>query len=172
MFVPLILMAAGQRRFVVFLLASLTIVIAYFTVLPSALERYGAGYLQGELNAAGAAVRVIMNLLPALILLLSGDRLYRSFEERMVWRTFALMAVLAAIALPFVASSVIVDRLSIYLIPLQIFVLSRLPSATSHEDPGLGMKMLVILYTGAVLFIWLNYAVNAGSWLPYRSYIF
>ena len=89
----------------------------------------------------------------------------------MVWRTFALMAVLAAIALPFVASSVIVDRLSIYLIPLQIFVLSRLPYSTSDQDPGIGMKMLVIVYTGAVLFVWLNYAVNAGSWLPYRNYL-
>jgi hypothetical protein len=23
----------------------------------------------------------------------------------------------------------------------------------------------------AVLFVWLNYAVNAGSWLPYRNYL-
>jgi hypothetical protein len=28
-----------------------------------------------------------------------------------------------------------------------------------------------VLYTGAVLFIWLNYAVHAESWLPYQNYL-
>jgi hypothetical protein len=30
--------------------------------------------------------------------------------------------------------------------------------------------MAVILYSFAVLFVWLNYAVHSSSWLPYQLY--
>ena len=170
-FIPIMLMATGQKRATVFLLGILTIVIAYYTVLPNALERYAPGYIKNVYTAAGATVRVLMNLLPAVILLLSQDKLYRSPEERTIWRTFAIMALVAAIALPLVSSSVIVDRLSIYLIPLQMFVFARLPYTRSAGTLAGVWTFLVILYTALVMFVWLNYAVNAHSWIPYRNYL-
>ena len=35
-----------------------------------------------------------------------------------------------------------------------------------------GYTGLVLLYYGAVLFVWLNYATHAFAWLPYRFYPF
>ena len=45
----------------------------------------------------------------------TGKRL-RSEEEKAVWRTFAFLCIVAGLLLPFISSSVIIDRLAIYLI--------------------------------------------------------
>jgi hypothetical protein len=29
----------------------------------------------------------------------------------------------------------------------------------------------VVLYSSAVLFVWLNYAINAFAWIPYQNYL-
>jgi hypothetical protein len=170
-FIPIIMMTTARNRQMAVLFGVLALVVGYFTVLPNAMERYGPGYVRQELRAAGAAIRVLMNLVPAILLLLSGGRLYRSPEERSVWRTFALLAVVAAIALPLVPSTAIVDRFSIYLIPLQMYVLTRFPYTRAAGGSSTGWRFLVMIYTAAVMFVWLNYAVNAKSWLPYSNYL-
>ena len=69
-------------------------------------------------------------------------------------------------------SSTAVDRSSLYLIPLQLFVLSRVPLAFSNKPtPSVFLKIAVILYSMVVQFIWLNYADNARDWVPYHNYL-
>src|SRR5207248_2630423 len=97
-FIPIILLAAGRNKVVSVLLALGAAVIGYFTIFTSSIEYYQTGYLNGRFDAAGAAVRVLMNVLPALLLLLTGDRLYRSREEKVVWKTFAILSVAAGAA--------------------------------------------------------------------------
>jgi hypothetical protein len=68
-------------------------------------------------------------------------------------------------------SSTAVDRVALYWIPLQLFVLSRLPDAMSQR-PGLNSiwVQLVVAYSAAVLFVWLFFASHAFAWLPYQFY--
>jgi len=79
------------------------------------------------------------------------------------------LAVGAAIALPTFASSTVIDRLALYLIPLQIFVGSRLPDSRLFGIDPSSWAQLLILFSLAVLVIWLLFAVNASFWLPYRN---
>ena len=88
-----------------------------------------------------------------------------------VWTWMALGA-LAFIGLLVVSpSSTAVDRLALYWIPLQLFVLSRLPNAIGppHARNDVWV-MMVVVYSAAVLFVWLNFAVHARYWLPYSFY--
>jgi hypothetical protein len=67
---------------------------------------------------------------------------------------------------------VIIDRLTIYLIPMQIFVYSRIGYCFGLFRRGwLMWTTAVIAYAAAVQFVWLNYAVNSFAWLPYRNYL-
>jgi hypothetical protein len=171
-FVPIILLSAGRNKAISVLLAIFAVVIAYFTIYSTAVEAYAPGYLNGRYDAAGASVRVLMNILPALLLLATKDRMYRSREEKVVWKTFAILALLAGVALFAVSSSVIVDRLAMYLIPLQMFVLGRISLLFSKSGGSdVLWRALVIAYSAAVLFVWLNYGHFAGGWLPYRNYL-
>jgi hypothetical protein len=62
--------------------------------------------------------------------------------------------------------------MALYLIPLQLFVLARVPLAFSDgRTPSTVAKFAVIAYSMVVQFIWLNYADNARAWIPYHNYL-
>jgi hypothetical protein len=171
-FVPVMFIAGVKNRFVSYLLLLLSLAIGYYAVLPSALDQYGPGYLREQYNAAGASVRVLMDVVPAVIVMVSKGKFYWSPEEKAVWRTYAILCLIAGAALPFIHSSVVVDRLAMYLIPMQIFVYSRIGYCFGLIRRGwLAWTIAVIVYSAAVLFVWLNYAVNAWAWVPYQNYL-
>ena len=171
-FIPVMFVAGMKNRFLSYLLVLVSLAIGYYAVLPSALDQYGPGYLREQYNAAGASVRVLMDVVPAVIVLVSKGRFYWSPEEKAVWRTYAILCLIAGAALPLIHSSVVVDRLAMYLIPMQIFVYSRIGYCFGLVRRGwLAWSSAVIVYSAAVLFVWLNYAVNAWAWVPYQNYL-
>ena len=166
------LIATTRNRLIAYSLVVLSLILAYYTVLPSSIDQYSRGYLREQLNAAGAQVRVLMDVVPATAVLLFGRKFFWTPEERAVWRTYAILCVIAAAALPFIKSTAIVDRLAIYLIPMQIFAYGRIGYAFGLTNRGWLMWTTgVILYSAAVLFVWVNYAVNSFAWVPYRTYL-
>jgi hypothetical protein len=81
----------------------------------------------------------------------------------------SLLAVAAAIGLFTVASSTAVDRLALYLIPLQIFVGSRIPDTRIFGIAPASWNQLLIVFSFAVLIVWLLFAGHSEYWLPYRN---
>jgi hypothetical protein len=69
-------------------------------------------------------------------------------------------------------ASTAVDRIALYMLPLQLVVFSYFPDVINRETvrdvtaPVAG----VVLYYGLVQFVWLNFAAHAFAWLPYRFY--
>jgi hypothetical protein len=112
-----------------------------------------------------------MSLPPALLYL----RFHREFRltpmQRKLWRNFAFAAIATFGMLMVSSSSAAIDRLALYLIPLQMFVLSRLPEAFGNgERPNGQVVLAVIAYSAIIQFTWLNYAENSGYWLPYKVF--
>ncbi len=171
-FVPVMLVAGVRNKVASSALVLCSLILAYFVVLPGAMDQYGAGYIRQTYTAAGAGIRVLMNVVPAVLLLVFSHRFCWSGEERSVWRTYAALCIAGGLAMPFISSNVIVDRLAIYLIPVQIFVYARIGYCFGLVRKGwLMWTVAVIVYSAAVLYVWLNYAVNAFAWLPYQNYL-
>jgi hypothetical protein len=108
-----------------------------------------------------------MNLVPAMALLMFRRRLHFSPIEGKMWTYFALAAAAMPLALMVLPSTTVVDRLSLYLIPLQLAVLPRISQLFKRRNLG---RLLILLYAALVQFVWLNFAVHAEFWLPYRIY--
>ena len=139
--------------------------------LGQGLEHFQGVYISHVYESQGAGVRLAMNLPPSLIYLGASRRFTGSETERRIWRNFAVIAIFSVVALFLVASSVIVDRLALYIIPIQLFVLSRLPNVLSRTGrPTLLLVSCVLLYSAVVQFVWLNFANNSKNWIPYESY--
>ena len=171
-FVPVMLVAGVRNKLASSALVLCSLVLAYFVVLPGAMDQYGAGYIRQTYTAAGAGIRVLMNVVPAAVLLLFSRRFCWSAEERAVWGAYAALCIAGGLAMPFINSNVIVDRLAIYLIPVQIFVYARIGYCFGLVRKGwLMWTVAVIVYSAAVLYVWLNYAVNAFAWVPYQNYL-
>ena len=98
---------------------------------------------------------------------MANHRLQFDETEWKLWRSYS-WASLALLGLLFISpSSTAVDRMSIYVMPLQIAVLSRVPLLWRPETIG---RLLVIVYLAAVQFVWLNFAQHSNYWVPYRFF--
>lgn len=159
----------GQRRKIidVALLASATVGL-YSVLLQDQVDTLVRNYVDARYSSSGAAIRIFMSVLPAIIFLVFRRRLGFSEIEGKVWRNFSIVALVAAAALVLTPSSTAVDRVALYLLPLQFVVLARIPGTLLREGFG---NLLVVLYSGTVLFVWLNFASHSEYWLPYRWWL-
>jgi EpsG family len=141
----------------------------FSSLLSPKLDTLVTNYVDAQYQSQGAVIRVILCLLPALLFLPNRHRFNLPSNTSRIWTLISFLAVGAAIALPTFASSTVIDRLALYLIPLQIFVGSRLPDSRLFGIDPSSWAQLLILFSLAVLVIWLLFAVNASFWLPYRN---
>ena len=139
------------------------------TLLSSSLENFQTGYIDAQYEAQGALIRVLLTLLPAMVFLLARRRFQLPPQPLRIWTLLSLGAIASAIGLTTVASSVVIDRLALYLIPLQIFVGSRLPDTQPLGITPGAWNQLLILLSLSVLLVWLLFASNSFAWLPYRN---
>jgi hypothetical protein len=168
---PIVAFSFTRNRFQTFLLGIFVALFGYYVLLRPALDQLTVGYIDQVYESQGAGIRLAMNLAPAFIFLTFSKRFGLSETERTIWRNMAIAALLAFAAYYAVASSVVVDRLALYLIPLQLLAFSRLPNVFGVRGASsIPVVMLVVLYSGAVQFTWLVYANHARYWLPYKVY--
>ena len=169
--IPIVGFAYTRNRLQSSIVVIGAVLFGYYVLLPAAMESYSASYLENAYEAQGAGVRLAMNALPAIIFLLFSRRFGLEPLETKVWRMLALTA-LGCAALYFgLASSVIADRLGLYVIPLQLLVFSRLPYAFgSNGQPSFPLLIIAVAYSAAVQFVWLNYAGHATYWVPYKFF--
>jgi hypothetical protein len=141
----------------------------YTAVIAPDIDYYVQGYIQAQYQSQGALIRVVLCLLPALVFLFNRRRFCLSADTQRIWTLMSLLAVAAAIGLFTVASSTAVDRLALYLIPLQIFVGSRIPDTRILGISPASWNQLLIAFSFAVLIVWLLFAGHSDYWLPYRN---
>ena len=164
---PLVIFATQRSRFLNLLAGIAGTILLYDVFLSSSVEVFVRNYIETEYNSQGAAIRVVMNLIPAIFMILFRHRLQLGPVEMKTWVYFSLAAIAMPLALFLLPSTTVVDRMSLYLIPLQLAVLPRLAYLFKSSDLG---RLSIMLYSAMVLFVWLNFAVHAKYWLPYQIY--
>lgn len=163
---PIAALAASHNRFLTAGLVGLTTLLLYYLLLADASEALWENYVEAEYQSQGGMIRVLMNVVPAVLLIAFRKRLAPALQERKLWLWIALFALLC---LPLVGlASTAVDRVALYLIPLQLFVFSRVPRLASTVQVRTPLVVGVVGYYAAVLFVWLNFATHAFAWLPYQ----
>ncbi|GLR46979.1 EpsG family protein [Sphingomonas astaxanthinifaciens] len=151
----------------VLLLLALSISL-YTVFLQDSVEVLRTNYVDARYSSQGAGIRVAQVALAAIIYFAARRRFGFDEVERRIWRNFAVVGLLMVPVLALTPSSTAVDRISLYLFPLQLAVIGRLHLAFRREALG---RLVVVGYSAAVLFVWLNFAVHAQFWLPYRNVV-
>jgi hypothetical protein len=164
---PVVALATQRNRLTNLLLVAAAGIALYDAFLGDAMDDFVQNYVRTHYSSEGAAVRILMNIVPAFIFWTARRRLGFVPLEQKMWRNFALASVVSLVALILVSSSAAVDRISLYLIPLQIAVLARIPLLFPSRLFG---TATVIIYSFAVEFVWLNFAQFARLWVPYSFY--
>lgn len=168
---PLVAFATARNRFVVAAVSGALGFLLFTVFFERAMGIITASYIEQEYDAAGAVIRVMMNLVPAAIFLVYRKRFDLTLFENRLWRNYAIVALIMVPMVFLTVSSVIIDRLAIYVIPLQLFVLGRLPWAfLDRGRPNGQVALAVIAYSALVQAVWLFEASHAEYWLPYEVY--
>lgn len=146
---------------------------AYVLLLQNDVDQLVGTYVDAQIQSSGALIRLLMNAVPAVVLLLWRRSFAFTEAERRLWLWIAIFS-LGLLGLIFISpATTAVDRIALYLLPLQLVVFAHLPDVFGlpgrrNED----LVGMVLLYYGAVLYVWLNFAVNVYAWIPYRFYLF
>lgn len=168
---PLAILAGTKRRIWTAFWVGLSSLLFYVLLLQESVEVLKINYLEAEYQSQGAAIRVAMNAVPAVLFLWFRRRFVMPQAERTFWIWMSLVALVFVVLLAVSPSSTAVDRVALYWIPLQLFVLSRLPDAIGKPNGLNGLLVKgVVAYSAAVLFVWLFFADHAFAWLPYQFY--
>lgn len=166
---PLVALANPRNRLLNLLLVIATSYLLYGLFLGDAMEQFVEHYIKAHYSSQGAGIRVAMTLVAAVLLWIIKARVGLSETEWRVWKNFSLAAVAALVLLLVLPSSTAVDRISLYIMPLQLAVLSRVPLAIGSSLTG---RVAVVGYSALVEFVWLNFAQFASFWVPYQLYPF
>jgi hypothetical protein len=169
--VPMAILGSTKRRLFTLLWVIVAGLALFVLLLQESLSFLISGYIESQYQSSGAAIRISMNALPGVLFLLFRKRFHLSLEQRSFWTWMAWSSLLFVVLLKVSPSSTAVDRVALYWIPLQLFVLSRLPNAFGQRDGKSTLWVYaVIAYCIAVHFVWLFYADTAFAWLPYQFY--
>ncbi|MER9565901.1 EpsG family protein [Mesorhizobium sp. M0571] len=170
--IPISALAESHGRVWTILWVGCAAILAYFALLQDSVDKLMYTYVAREYDSGGAAVRVIMNAIPAALFIFFRKRFLLSPREKQLWLILALIAIALVPALVISPSSTAVDRVGLYLIPIQIMVLSQIPESFGRSGRSYRfLGFLVVLYSAFVQYVWFNFGSHAIYWLPYQNYL-
>lgn len=169
---PLAALAAAQNRFVALAWGAGSLALGYWLFLQDSVEKLYTNYVEAEYQSSGAMIRLAMNLVPAAMLFVWRKKFTFTDAELRLWLLFAIIS-LGLFGIFLVSpSSTAVDRIALYMLPLQLVIFAHAPDAFGEQsDADVTVPVLgVVAYYALVQFVWLNFGEHALYWLPYRFY--
>jgi hypothetical protein len=111
--------------------------------------------------------------IPALFFIVYGRLFSLDYQSSALWRVLSIASIsLIVLLFLFPGASTPIDRIALYLIPVQLFVYSHLPRIL-NENWGVGFNITISFISAlyfVVLVIWLAFSSHAERWLPYQFY--
>ncbi len=169
--VPFAAMVGSKNRWLTMMVVASVTVLLFLLLLQESVDVLVLTYIESEYGSSGSALRVAMNALPAAVFLWRRKYFGLMPDQLKFWTYVSYMALGFIVFLAISPSTTAVDRVALYWIPLQLFVLSRLPDAMGI--PGrrnIFWVYAVVAYSTLVLFVWLFFSDHAFAWLPYQFY--
>ena len=169
--IPLAVFARSRNSILTLVNIVFATTLLFILLLQESVDHLYQGYIVAEYESSGAAVRVAMNALPAALFILYRKRFNLNESEKKFWTAISFCALMFIVLLHVSPSSTAVDRLSLYWIPLQLFVWSRLPDVIGRSRTAKKVLVfLVITYCAVIHFVWLNFSPHSVLWIPYKFY--
>ena len=168
---PIAGLAAAKNRFWATAWGLGAAAMGYFVLVEDSVDNLVTNYIDAEYQSSGTFIRLLMNVVPAVLMLKWRLNFFPDRGERMLWSWFAVISLVLFLVFFLTPASTALDRVALYMLPLQLAVFSRAPAVFGGAQGKVGdWTLLVLSYYALVLFVWLNFADNSQYWLPYRFY--
>jgi hypothetical protein len=169
---PLMIFGVKKNKTLIFIAGAIFGLLLYYFFLIEFISILAQNYLASEYDAAGAFIRLLMTAIPATIFLSFRNSFALNSTEKDFWTGVSILALVLLFLYFLSPSSTAVDRIGLYLIPLQLFVMSRLPDVFgTYGARNPIINYLIIMYSLLVLITWIFFSSNSVNWIPYKSFI-
>ena len=164
-----VLQSLKMRLWVRLLLYGLGATVLYpvLTQTDAALK-YQKTYIEDDLLSSGALMHALLNAVPAVIYLVFRRQWLARFGASDLLPLLALLSILSVFGVS--VSSTGVDRLALYLSPIQMIVYGSLPFLFGYQYKT-QLTAGIIAIQLLIMFFWLAYANTAEGFLPYQNLI-
>jgi hypothetical protein len=167
---PIAALTSEGQRFKAIGLVGLIGAFAFDTLLADYTDHLVDVYVNNQrTESQGAFVRLSMNVIPAILFLFFGKHFLVARQEYKLWKVISWVAVAMFLAFLGTGYSTALDRMALYIIPLQLMVFSNLPDVFGRTR-GRSSAILagILLYYFSILVVWLNFANNSRYWIPFQ----
>ncbi|MDG1286921.1 MAG: EpsG family protein [Rickettsiales bacterium] len=164
---PMAALISTQSRIQKIGIVALASIVSFNLFLADQTDYLYDTYIDNQdMSSEGALVRLLINAIPGAIFLVLSRRFKMTLAERTFWKHLSWLSLLMLVLLFVTGFSTALDRMALYLIPLQLLVFAHFPEAVKGNRGG--VILAVILYYAVILIVWLNFAAHAKYWLPYQ----
>lgn len=171
--IPVAALLSSRSKIISIIWVGLAAVFSYFTLLSDSVEHLYSNYVESGYQSQGAMIRIAMCLLPSVLYLYYRDKFTMTEKEKQLWLWFSLASIIAFVLLFISSASTAIDRVALYLLPIQLVIFSHIPEVLGKVGKSNSHWVwLICLYYALVQFVWLFFASHNFAWLPYQFYPF
>lgn len=169
-FLPFLVLSFNYNKFAFILLSIALFPIIYIFYFQNYFLEMINLYIVTNYESKGALIRLILNLIPSFFFILFINEFKINNIEKNTWLIFSILNIILFILYFFVTGSAALDRISIYLTPIQILVFTYLPEILSKKRylSKLIVFSIVLLYV-TILYVWIFFSNNSVNWIPYKN---
>lgn len=168
---PVVALVAARSRPALFIPVVAIGAAAFFFILSGArMDQLEVGYIDQQYASGGAFIRLLMNLVPAVLFLSTRKRLEIPADEKLLWTLVSWASIVFVLIFPLAPSTTALDRTGLFFAPLQIFVFGYFLQITKAKGTANSLYIFaLVLYLIGVQLVWLFFAEHSYLWVPYRS---
>ena len=139
-----------------------------------AIVAYYDLYIKRSYASSGAIYRIIPSLIAAVIIIQKRSKFRKYFGDHIkIYLKMAFLVILLSIIIIFSPqNSTLADRFALYLTPLTLFVFTKIVKIGLFNIKKIDYLAIFCPTYFFYTFFWLQYAVHAKWFVPYKNVLF
>lgn len=160
------------RLRILFLSVSVTIISLGYVIAYEAYSTYLRVYVENTVSSQGAFIRLLILFFFAILYKLLARYSFLAPRIHTMYDIMANASIILMICFFFFPSSTALDRISLFLYPLPLYVAGTFSSILPQERHRLFVTVSLSALSLFQLFVWMNFSSYAHFWLPYKNIFF
>ena len=173
----LILIFSRKKYFLIILFIFMTLIYVLYSyskfiyILNSInFYSYIKNYVLYEVvTSNGANLRIILNIIPTFLLLIFYNHFDMKDKNKLIFINLSIVQFLILFISFILPNATGIDRISFYLIILQIFIYCEFSNLFKKQFLKNIYIFLIQLYSIILLYIWVNFSLHSIYWIPYTT---
>ncbi|RKX58738.1 MAG: hypothetical protein DRP29_06000 [Thermodesulfobacteriota bacterium] len=141
--------------------------ISYFFFFKPYQEYFITTYILGNMESKGAYPRLLLNAIAGLLVISDFVKEPKT-KDVIIFKTMSFFSLFFIFLIPLLGSTTI-DRLNLYLYPLQCYAYSFFVYNIKNKSSKFLFYYTIMCLYFLVLVIWLLFAVHRKAWIPYKN---